>query len=258
MLSFVLHAPRVPGAVTIRTIHDVPASPRGRRLRLLRRDLPTICVSEATRTDLARVGELQSPIRVIHNGVDERFFDIERSAPEELAVVIGTMRPRRNPDVVAAAAEIVAGRRPGFRLIWVGAYHGEQWPGIEMAGALADDRVDELLARAGVLISPSSHEGFGIPVLEGLAAGLPVVAADCPAVREVAGAHSIPYPPRDAAALAAAIERALDGAGTRAGPDSPAAAGRDHARAFSWDRCAREHAELVLELHTERKRIESR
>ena len=92
-----------------------------------------------------------------------------------------------------------------------------------------------------MLVCASSQEGFGIPILEGLAAGVPVVAADCPAAREVGGDAVRYYPARDDAALADAVESALTG---RHDPMP----GRERAASYSWDRCAAEHARLIESL----------
>jgi glycosyltransferase involved in cell wall biosynthesis len=92
-----------------------------------------------------------------------------------------------------------------------------------------------IVAGAAVLTYPSRYEGFGLPPLEALAAGTPVVASDLPATREVLGGHARLVPPGDAGALAAALRAVL------VEPPSVQAqlAARDHAATFTWPRCAR-------------------
>lgn len=252
LLSFVRHVPQARGVLALRTIHDVPPGLGGRRRAQLARPGPTICVSHATSVALRAMRRDGEALRVIHNGVDERFFARHAGEKEDLAVVIGTVRARRNPEVVVEALRRVRRARPEFRLIWIGS-EAERAPAVEGAdfvGALDDDAVVATLSRARLLISPSTLEGFGIPVLEGLAAGLPVVAADCSAVREIANDFVRFYESRDAAALAHAIAQVLE-------TPPPAERGRAHAAAFSWDRCAEEHADYLRELY-ERKRAAMR
>jgi glycosyltransferase involved in cell wall biosynthesis len=84
-------------------------------------------------------------------------------------------------------------------------------------------------------VLPSRYEGFGLPLGEAMAAGVPAVASDIPALREVGGDEVLYAPPSDADAFAGAIARALAG-----GPETEAriVRARDRARRFTWDRCA--------------------
>jgi glycosyltransferase involved in cell wall biosynthesis len=100
-----------------------------------------------------------------------------------------------------------------------------------------------VVAGAHVVVLPSLDEGFGLPVLEGLAAGRPVVASDIAVLREVAGPLAHYADPRDAAALATAVAAAL------AAPDGPdeRAARRERAASFTWEACARATVEAYRE-----------
>lgn len=110
----------------------------------------------------------------------------------------------------------------------------EGHPGVRLTGWLDDSELRALVAGSRALALPSLDEGFGLPVLEALATGRPVVASDIPALREVAGTHASFADPLDTASLTQALVDALDAA------DDPAArsARRTWAAGFTWDRTA--------------------
>jgi glycosyltransferase involved in cell wall biosynthesis len=110
--------------------------------------------------------------------------------------------------------------------------------------ALEHDDVVALMQAAGALVQPSLYEGFGLPVLEAMACGCPVVATDIPPLREVTGGAAVLVPPTDVARLAAALREVTDSAERRF---ALAGLGLERARAFSWDRCARETLEVYRE-----------
>jgi glycosyltransferase involved in cell wall biosynthesis len=97
---------------------------------------------------------------------------------------------------------------------------------------------------AGAFVFPSLAEGFGLPVMEALAVGLPVIASDLPALVEIAGGHATFVTPASVEALACALEQ-TDSAGEQPGA---IVARRDHARTFTWARCASETHRLYEQL----------
>lgn len=87
------------------------------------------------------------------------------------------------------------------------------------------------------LVQPSVYEGFGLPIVESMASGCPVVASDIPTLREVVGRAAILVPPNDIAGFGHALVALARSADQRR---DLASAGIDRAKLFSWDRCARE------------------
>ena len=105
---------------------------------------------------------------------------------------------------------------------------------VRTPGYLPQPDLARVVAGAAAVVVPSWYEGFGLPALEALACGTPVVAADLPALREVLGDQAELVPPGDPAALAGALARVLDDPG-----GEPArAARRARAAGFTWETCA--------------------
>jgi glycosyltransferase involved in cell wall biosynthesis len=174
--------------------------------------------------------------------------------PERYLLFVGNREPRKNlPTLLAAYRELLAGRVPGAGgggsggpvppLVLVGpAGWGEALDlaglpaeAVRTPGYLPEEDLARVVAGAAALVFPSWYEGFGLPALEALACGTPVVATDLPALREVLGDQAELVPPGDAAALADALARVLDDPG-----GEPArTARRARAAAFTWAACAR-------------------
>jgi alpha-1,3-rhamnosyl/mannosyltransferase len=91
-----------------------------------------------------------------------------------------------------------------------------------------------LYAAAGAFVFPSLSEGFGLPVLEAMAASVPVIASDLPSLREVANGHATLVPPGDHDALSHAMHVIT----TQSADPAALAAGRAHARRMDWVTCA--------------------
>jgi glycosyltransferase involved in cell wall biosynthesis len=165
-------------------------------------------------------------------------------------LVIGQDSPTKRHAIAVRA--FASGAPPPWRLVLLQRERKRQALGplahrlgvaerISWLGAVEPSDVVALLQGAGGLLQPSSYEGFGLPMLEAMACGCPVVASDLPTVREVVGNAALLVPPADGAAFARAVA-ALAGSAELRG--ELAGRGLTRARDFSWDRCARDTLEV--------------
>jgi glycosyltransferase involved in cell wall biosynthesis len=193
----------------------------------LRRARALVAVSQATRAEFAQHYRVpQQEMTVIPEPVDTTVFaprdtgDLRRElglTERRVLVYIGFSTPRKGLEYLAAT---LADLPDDVRLIIIGQWEagyrervraaaGAAWAKVIETGVLPDEAVPAYLALADLLVLPSLLEGFGIPALEALACGTPVVATTAGALPEVVGPCGILVPPGDASALRAAIVRLL-------------------------------------------------
>jgi glycosyltransferase involved in cell wall biosynthesis len=191
-------------------------------------------------------GVAEGKLRVTPLGVDSTWFEATPARPAgipaEYLLAVGTREPRKGLTVLLDAYRELLADLPDLPPLVLAGPAG--WgPQLDTAGlrdrVILPGYVDAatlrgLVAGAAVLVFPSRYEGFGLPPLEALAAGTPVVASELPVLREVLADHARFAAPGDAGALAAALRDTLEH------PPSAErrAAGRDHAATFTWQRCA--------------------
>lgn len=200
-----------------------------------------IAVSDFTRRELMEVLNVpDTKIRVVPNGVDDEFTSDGPAADGEYVLAVGTLEPRKNlPRVVDAA------RRSDVELRVVGA---RGWGGVQVGGngvrwlgEVSDAELARLYRGAQCVAYASVYEGFGIPVLEAMACGAPVVTSRGTAMEEIADGAAVLVDPSDPAELAAGIERAA------AERETLVARGLERARAFRWDAIAGATVEVYRE-----------
>jgi glycosyltransferase involved in cell wall biosynthesis len=197
-----------------------------------------VCVSEVTATRLRASCEVRAPIVVVPHGVDHHRFTPTEPGPgadrallaangvphdRPLVAFVGTLEPRKGVASLVAAFDRVAEAQDDAVLVLCGqsgwgmaeteqalarARHRER---IVRVGYLPDDAVPALLRQATVVAYPALEEGFGLPALEALACGAPLITTEGTAMAEVAGEAAQLIPPADDAALADALEVALAG-----------------------------------------------
>jgi glycosyltransferase involved in cell wall biosynthesis len=202
--------------------------------RVLRAARRIVAVSDFTRRELIELLDIpEDKIRVVPNGVSDEFTPDGPSADGDYVLAVGTLEPRKNlPRLMEAV------RRANVELRVVGA---RGWGNVEVGGngvrwlgEVSDAELARLYRGALCLAYPSLYEGFGIPVLEAMACGAPVVTTRGSAMEEVADGAAVLVDATDPAEIAAGIERAAVQRGELV------ARGLERARAFRWEAAANE------------------
>lgn len=233
------------------TLHDVAFEARpegyGRAWRALaarqyrravRRAGAVVCVSESTAAEaVAVLGADRERIVVAHHGPGQPLPHVERRDPPAHFLYVGDAEERKDvPGLLAAYATYRQDAQDPLDLVLAGrAAAGAAGEGVRGEPGPGPERLAELLAGAAALVHPSRHEGFGLTVLEAMAAGTPVVAASSAGVQEVAGDAALVA---EQGELAEALGRIAADIGLRARLRS---AGAERVAAFSWAESARRH-----------------
>jgi glycosyltransferase involved in cell wall biosynthesis len=219
-----------------------------------------VCVSEFTAQELSRfTGCPKRKIRVVPNGVASRWFGLKRvpDPADPFFLFVGNLKPHKNLNVLLAAFESVSSRIP-HRLVVVGQSDGfitsdkdsvtrlKNTPCVTFSGAISDEQLEDLMSKASALVVPSVYEGFGLPALEALAAGVPVVASNIPPLTEICGDEAIYFDPMNPQELAAALFAVSTLPAVRR--DELSRRGKARAQEFSWERAASAYLRIFSEM----------
>ena len=233
--------------------------------RLAKRVRHLIAISDFTKQRIVeRLGVSPEKVTVIPNGVDGRFSP---RSPEEIEVTlqalgitpdpyllyVGSLEPRKNlqrlieawrraqPSVPEDMRLIVAGARGSTRVF--GAVDIECVPPrTEFIGYVPDEHLPGLYSGAVALVYPSLYEGFGLPPLEAMACGTPVVTSDGTSLPEVVGDNAVLVDPYDSDSIAEGIVRVLSNPNLR---DSLSQSARQRAACFTWEQAAHQTIQLL-------------
>jgi len=210
--------PTEAGVPTVLTVHDLAilrapeAFPRWHRLygraglaRVLRAADAIVAVSEFTKAETIELAGVPAErVRVVRNGVDAVFVPEGPRAEGDYVLAVATLEPRKN---LARAVE--AARLAGLELRVVGA---RGWGGVDVpgwVGEVPDGELAALYRGARCVVYPSLYEGFGLPVVEAMACGVPVVTSRGTAMEEVAGGAAVLVDPLDPRSIAEGIGEAV-------------------------------------------------
>lgn len=271
--DFSVYTPiRVPASGHVGHVVHMPIGPTARRrwgrlvgevvawreARMLSRATRVQTTSEWMRERLRPRVAAGAEIRVVRSGVDASFHDVVRREGGHVLFYGRFDMFQKGLDLLLDVAPRLLAARPGTRLILAGRGKDEGELRRRVRGSGLYDRVEvradpergevqRLMAGALCLLHPSRFEGLPVVPAEAMAAGVPVVATDVGAVREVLGdpPGGVLIPPEDPGALEAAARRLLEDDPRRARLSARA---RESARRFSWDRVAAEHLSHVRSL----------
>ncbi|HEX7288694.1 MAG TPA: glycosyltransferase family 1 protein [Candidatus Angelobacter sp.] len=230
-----------------------------------------ITVSECSKADIVRVfGLKEDKIAVVYNGVDRTVFNeqpadaaVQRRVLEKIGVCRpyifhhGTIQPRKNlARLIEAYRRLVAGNRNlEFDLVLAGGLGWEyeeivrtagsgEYGRVVLAGALEDAELAALLKGASLVVIPSLYEGFCLPMVEAMACGAPVIAANASCLPEISGGVLRYFDPLSLEDMGACMEQALEDSEMRNGLIGR---GKEQAAKFDWSRCARETLVILRE-----------
>jgi glycosyltransferase involved in cell wall biosynthesis len=219
-----------------------------------------IAISESTRREALAAYRLDpAKIEVIAEGVEPRFAPVPDAGllsgvraryglPARFILFVGTIEPRKNLRTLLEAYAALRPNAPEVGLVIAG---GKGWlfadffdqlralgleSQVRLTGFVPDDDLPALLSAAEAFVYPSVYEGFGLPPLEAMACGTPVLCSDASSLPEVVGQAGLLLPPTDAAAWAAALQRILSDAALRADLRER---GLARARQFTWEAAAK-------------------
>ncbi|HEX7976006.1 MAG TPA: glycosyltransferase family 1 protein [Anaerolineales bacterium] len=218
-----------------------------------------IAISESTRQDAARLYNIDpARIEVVYDGVSPRFHPAaqeDREAvrqkyglPGHFILYVGMIEPRKNLVTLLRAYRKLRDEKLEQRLViagkrgWLAEGFFRALAGLDLEndvllpGFIAEQDLPALYSAADVFAYPSLYEGFGLPVLEAMACGAPVVCSNSSSLPELAGEAALMVDPADAAGLAQALAQAATDRALRL---RMKARGLEQARPFTWERTAR-------------------
>ena len=224
-----------------------------------------ITISNFTKSELLRLTGLQGKqaIKSIHLGVDSSWFNIPKLAtphPRPYVLFVGNIKPHKNLRVLIKAFSLLANKFP-HDLVLVGQREGfitadtgldfiakELEARVQFTGRVDQAKLQQYFAHATCLIFPSLYEGFGLPPLEAMAAGCPVICSDAGPMPEICGDAVLYFDPKNIKQLAEKLEMVLSDDELR---NDLISRGYLHVKSYTWDRCIDQTSQEILSLLNE-------
>lgn len=219
-----------------------------------------IAVSKSTKNDIVKIaGTSENKLEVIYPGLNE-FSESAKSLPKDLKkngyiLFVGTIEPRKNLTTLFAAYGMLPEKLISkYPLIVAGAkgwntdqiYNSLLASGvkdrIKFLGQVNDKELAKLLEDAAVMVYPSLYEGFGLPIIEAMQFGTPVVTSNRSSMPEAAGSAGVLINPDDPKSICSALQAVLEGKISRS---QMAKAGKIQAKKFSWEKAAKETLKVL-------------
>ncbi|HYZ83319.1 MAG TPA: glycosyltransferase family 1 protein, partial [Bryobacteraceae bacterium] len=213
-----------------------------------------IAVSEATKRDLLHFyGLPEERITVVPHGVDQAFLTMQPEPDRErpYLLCVSTLHPHKNIERLVEVFSQLRLERPELRLVLAGmrGFHAETVErkieelglrdSVEITGWISQERLHELYRQASAFVYPSTFEGFGMPVLEAMAAGVPLACSSIEPLRALADGVAELFPPDDSDAMLRAVRDALAG--------YSAVRARVRAAQLTWEACAEKTLSVLIE-----------
>ncbi|EKE20082.1 MAG: glycosyl transferase, group 1 [uncultured bacterium] len=228
-----------------------------------------IAISNSTKKDILKLYPEVSveKISVVHHGFNAELFQkeipLEDSAriletynlkPETYLLYIGAIQPRKNLEVLISAFEKIKESKPELKLVFAGE-KAWMWEGVAkrienssfkkdiiITGKVPFCDMPVLLKNASIFVFPSLYEGFGIPVLEAFASGVPVICANNSSLPEVGGDASLYFEGNSATDLQEKIQSILESPALR---EELVKRGTERVKEFSWEKCAKSTLDII-------------
>ncbi|TLP97053.1 glycosyltransferase family 4 protein [Nesterenkonia salmonea] len=243
------------------TIHDTvawrfndEASPIKAAVEEAQRADAVICVSEFSANEVQELLGVRNPV-VVYNGVDGRFFNpppLEDQERERLGLDrpyvlhFGGASERKNLKALAEAWPVIHQSRPDLLLALSGPPHPRRTslfsglPGVRLLGSQPEALMPSLVGSAAAVVVPSTYEGFGLPALEGMAAGVPVVAAETSALPEIVGDAGLLVQPTAEGITEGVLDAVAEGSDVHQLRQRAMSRAAD----FTWQRCIDGHSRV--------------
>lgn len=214
-----------------------------------------VTVSQFSKEEIVKyTGVSTSKVSVVYNGIDNKFLregggnPIE--LPEKYVLFVGALNPRKNIDGVIKSFRLFQQKKPEYKLVMIGPknkavfqnYNIDESKSIFLPGFVSSDELKYAYSHASAFLFPSYYEGFGLPPLEAMACGTPVVASNTSSLPEILSDAALLADPNDHNTLAEFLGLAVKDGEERSRLIEK---GYSNAQRFTWDRCVDDLTRLL-------------